>query len=169
MRSSSATNTTCPQSAAPGEKDLVAAVLGASRAVAAVAQRSLADVGDDVTLAQYRVLIELTARGPQRLADLAATLAVDRSTATRVCDRLARKKLVQRRRAHRDRRAVHVSLTTAGGALVAEVSRRRRAEVATIVERIPKADRRSALSTLRAFVDSAGKVPEPDWSFGWDL
>ena len=43
--------------------ELVDAVLGASRALVAVAARSLATLADDVTLAQYRVLVELAARG----------------------------------------------------------------------------------------------------------
>src|ERR1700747_207159 len=82
---------------------LVAAVRGASRALVAVAARSLATVADDVTLAQYRVLIELASRGPQRLADLGGALRVDRSPATRMCDRLVRKRLVARRRTSEDR------------------------------------------------------------------
>ena len=149
--------------------ELVDAVLGASRALVAVAARSLANVAEDVTLAQYRVLIELAARGPQRLADLATALSVDRSTATRMCDRLVRKRLVHRRRMNDDRRGVRVSLATSGAELVAEVSDRRRAEIATIVQRIPEAHRRQVLDALRAFADAAGEVPEQDWSLGWDL
>ncbi len=135
----------------------------------AVAARSLARVAEDVTLAQYRVLIELAARGPQRLADLATALGVDRSTATRMGDRLVRKRLVHRRRMSDDRRGVRVSLAPSGAELVAEVSRRRRAEIATIVQRIPKAHRQQVLDALRAFADAAGEVPEQDWSLGWDL
>lgn len=135
----------------------------------AVAARSLATVAEDVTLAQYRVLVELAARGPQRLADLATALGVDRSTATRMCDRLVRKRLVHRRRINEDRRGVRLSLTTAGGELVAEVSRRRRAEIAMVVGRMPKAHRRPVLNALRAFAAAAGEVPEQDWSLGWDL
>src|ERR1700749_5211293 len=112
--------------AAANSDELVDAVLRASRALVAVAARSLANVAEDVTLAQYRVLIELAARGPQRLADLATALGVDRSTATRMCDRLVRKRLVARRRGTDDRRVVRVSLTATGMELVAEVSRRRR-------------------------------------------
>jgi DNA-binding MarR family transcriptional regulator len=152
-----------------GGDALVDAVLGASRALVAVAARSLANVAEDVTLAQYRVLIELAARGPQRLADLATALGVDRSTATRMCDRLVRKRLVHRRRMNDDRRGVRVSLATSGAELVAEVSRRRRAEIATIVQRIPKAHRRQVLDALQAFAHAAGEVPEQDWSLGWDL
>ena len=64
---------------------------------------------------------------------------------------------------------MRVSLTMAGGELVAEVSRRRRAEIAMIVERMPTAHRRPVLNALRAFAEAAGKVPEQDWSLGWDL
>jgi DNA-binding MarR family transcriptional regulator len=149
--------------------ELVDAFLGASRALVGVAARSLADVGEDVTLTQYRVLIELASRGPQRLADLARVLEVDRSTATRMCDRLVRKHLAQRRRASSDRRSVRVSLTASGRELVEEVSRRRRGEIARILRRLPVTDRRPALEALRAFADAAGEVPEQDWALGWDV
>jgi DNA-binding MarR family transcriptional regulator len=149
--------------------ELVDALLGASRALVAVAARSLAELAEDVTLPQYRVLIELAARGPQRPADLAAQLGVDRSTATRMCDRLVRKRLVHRRRLNDDRRGVRISLTAAGRELVAQVSRRRRAEIARIVRRMPHAHRGPAVKALRVFADAAGEVPEQDWSLGWDL
>ncbi len=152
----------------PGDRDeLVDAVLGASRALVAVAARSLADLAEDVTLAQYRALVELASRGPQRPADLASALGVDPSTATRMCDRLVRKQLVQRRRISADRRGVRISLTPAGRALVEEVTRRRRVEIAQILRRMPRADRDSALTALRVFADAAGEVPEQDWSLGW--
>ena len=168
MHAKSAAGAPSREHAGRGEDELVDAVLGASRALVAVAARSLANVAEDVTLAQYRVLIELAARGPQRVANLAAALGVERSTATRMCDRLVRKGLVHRRRTNQDRRGVRVSLTTAGGELVAEVTRRRRAEIATIVGRIPKAHRRPVLNALRAFAEAAGEVPEQDWSLGWN-
>jgi hypothetical protein len=41
---------------------LIEAVLGVSRALVAVAARSLAVVAEDVTLAQYRVLVELASK-----------------------------------------------------------------------------------------------------------
>jgi len=148
---------------------LVDGVLGAGRALVAVAARSLAGVAEDVTLAQYRVLIEVAARGPLRLADLADALTVDRSTATRMCDRLVRKRLMARRRASADRRVVRISLTAAGADLVAEVSRRRRAEITSIVQRIPPDHRELVVTALRAFADASGEVPEQDWSLGWDL
>lgn len=151
------------------DEALVDAVIGASRALVAVAARSLQDLPEDVTLPQFRVLVELAARGPQRVADLATVLGVESSTATRMCDRLVRKRLVHRRRASQDRRAVRIALTSEGLDLVAHVSVRRRQEIAGILKRLPRKDRGVVQSALRAFADAAGAVPEQDWSLGWRL
>ncbi len=51
--------------AAPNEDHLVDAVLSASRVLVAIAARSLADVGEEVTLTQYRSLVVLASRGPR--------------------------------------------------------------------------------------------------------
>jgi len=156
-------------SAQDEDERLVDAVLGASRALVAVAARSLDGLAEDVTLAQYRVLVELAARGPQRIADLAAVLGVESSTVTRMCDRLVRKHLIHRRRASADRRAVRVALAAEGHRLIDEVSERRRAQIGAILARMPSQDRPAVLRALRAFADAAGTVPEQDWSLGWRL
>ena len=150
-------------------EDLVEAFLAASRALVGVAARSLANLGEDVTLAQYRVLIELASRGPQRITDLAEALGVDSSTATRMCDRLVRKGLIQRRRVSTDRRSVRVSLTTSGRDLVRHVSKRRRIEIAKILQRLPRSDLAAVLEALQGFAEAAGEVPEQDWSLGWGV
>src|SRR4029077_10764902 len=64
------------------------AVLRASRVLVSVAARSLAGVDHDVPLPQYRALVVLASRGPQRPTELAEALAVHPSTVTRLCDRL---------------------------------------------------------------------------------
>ena len=76
----------------------VDAVLTASRALVAVATRSLGSAAEDTTIAQYRALVVVASRGPQRMVDLAGALDVTPSTAGRMCDRLARKDLVRRHR-----------------------------------------------------------------------
>ena len=91
----------------------VDAVLTASRTLVAVATRSLGAAAEDTTIAQYRALVVLASRGPQRIGDLAGALDVTPSTAGRMCDRLVRKGLM-RHRARADRRAVRVSVTAAG-------------------------------------------------------
>jgi len=150
---------------APGE--LVDTVLAASRALVAVAARSLAAVGDDVTLPQYRALVVLAASGPQGTAELAAALAVNPSTATRMCDRLVRKGLVRRRRQAGDRRAVRIALTAAGRDLVAEVRGRCRAELARLLGALPPEEHEPVIAAFRAFAAAAGELPQPGAALGW--
>jgi DNA-binding MarR family transcriptional regulator len=143
------------------DDELIEAVLAAGRALVSVALRSLHEVGDDVTLAQYRALVELAGRGPQRVADLACVLSVDRSAATRMCDRLVRKRLASRRRLGSDRRVVRVALTPRGRALVTAVGARRRQEVSQVVRRFAPADRGVVVYALQALA-SAGDTGKPE-------
>lgn len=148
---------------------VVDALLSASRALVAVAARSLAEAAEEVTLTQYRTLVVLAARGPQRVAELAAAVSVTPATATRMCDRLVRKGLVRRRSDRSDRRQVQVTLTDAGRRLVDAVTARRRAEIATIVRRIPADERPVVVQALRRFAETAGERRDEDWATGWDL
>ena len=141
--------------------------MSASRALVAISARSLAAVGEEVTLPQYRALVVLATRGPQRPLDLASALAVSPSTATRMCDRLVRKRLVRRARLSGDRRSVRVTLTEAGGALVDEVSRRRRAELERVVAALPEAYYEPLVVALGALAVAAGETPEPGEALGW--
>lgn len=146
---------------------VVDAVLGASRALVAIAARSLGAAGQEVTLPQYRALVVLASRGPQRVIDLAGILDVNASTATRMCDRLVGKGLVRRQRLASDRRTVRVSISASGHELVAEVTKARRREISAIVRRIPAERRQRLVETLGMFAEAAGEVPEQDWSLGW--
>lgn len=150
---------------------MVDAVLSASRVLVAVAARSLADLEDaeDVTLTQFRSLVVLASRGPQGIASLAEALGVTPPTASRLCDRLVRKGLVRRRTDRNDRRQVRVGLTEAGRRLVDVVTARRRREIAELLRNVPEDARRSVVAGLQLLADSAGEVPEQDWSTGWDL
>jgi DNA-binding MarR family transcriptional regulator len=143
------------------------AVLSASRVLVAVAARSLADLSEDVTLAQYRVLVVLASRGPQIVGALAEQLEVLPSTATRLCDRLVRKGLVTREHSVSSRREVEVSLTDQGRLLVEGVTQRRRRAIAEIVRAIPPANRAALVTALGQFAEAAGEVPEQAWSLGW--
>ena len=148
---------------------MVDAVLSASRVLVAIAARSLADAGEEVTLTQYRSLVILASRGPQGIADLAEAVAVTPPTASRLCERLVRKGLVRRRTDRRDRRQVRVGLTEAGRHLVDTVTERRREEIAGLLASIPQQDQRPVAAALQQLAKSAGEVPEQDWSTGWDL
>ena len=122
----------------PPDAAVVDAVLSASRALIAVATRSLGAAAEETTIAQYRALVVLASRGPQRMVDLAAALDVAPSTAGRMCDRLARKGLIRRHRARADRRAVLVSVTAAGRLVVDQATARRRALIEEILATLPE-------------------------------
>lgn len=141
--------------------------MGASRALVGLAARSLADLDADVTLPQFRVLVILAARGPLRLADIAAELGVVASTGTRMCDRLIRKGLVRRTRSTGDRRVVQLRLTPAGRTLVGEAIHRREKELKRILEATSGHWRPAVTKALLAFAAAAGEAPEHDWWLGW--
>ncbi len=155
--------------APPGQDQLVDAVLNASRVLVAVAARSLADVGEEVTLTQYRSLVVLASRGPQGVAALAEAVSVSPPTASRMCDRLVKKGLVTRRIDRRDRRQVRIALSPGGRRLVDAVTARRRTEIEQLVATIPVESRDGVVEALRHLSETAGEVPEQDWSAGWDL
>jgi DNA-binding MarR family transcriptional regulator len=152
------------------QRDLIIdAVLSASRVLVAVAARSLGDVAEQVTLTQYRTLVVLASRGPQSLADLAEAADVTPPTATRMCDRLIKKGLVTRRHDRGDRRLIRLTLTTKGYELVEAVTKRRRAEIANLLQAIPSEQQSALVDSLQRLTAAAGEVPEQDWSTGWDL
>ncbi len=133
----------------------------------AIAARSLANLDADVTLPQYRALVVLASRGPQRVIDIASELSVNPSTATRMCDRLVLKKLIRRYRSTSDRREVRLTLTPAGRNLVQEVTDRRRDELARLVESMPQSWLRPLTAALKSLSSSVGEVPESEWWLGW--
>ena len=153
----------------PRGPEVVEAVLGASRVLVAVAARSLAEVAEEVTLPQYRALVVLAAKGPQRVASLAEALGVTPPTATRMCDRLVRKGLVRRRTAPEDRREVRLRLTAAGQELVAAVTARRRAEIAQLLAKISPADQVAMVALFGRLARAAGEVPDRDWHLDLEL
>ena len=145
------------------DEGAVDAVLTASRTLVAVATRSLGAAAEDTTIAQYRALVVLASRGPQRVGDLAAALDVTPSTACRMCDRLLRKGLIRRHRARGDRRAVQVSITGAGREVVDQATARRRALLAEILRKLPARRQAAVASALRDFAVAAGEIPDSEW------
>jgi DNA-binding MarR family transcriptional regulator len=145
------------------DETAVDAVLTASRALVAVATMSLGAAAEDTTIAQYRALVVLASRGPQRMVDLAAALGVTPSTAGRMCDRLVRKGMIRRQRARADRRAVQVSITPAGRQVVDQATARRRALIAGILGKLPAGQQPAVADALQAFARAAGEIPDRLW------
>jgi DNA-binding MarR family transcriptional regulator len=143
------------------------AVLVASRALVGVAARSLAGTEDTVTLVQYRALVLLAARGSMNVGGLADVLDVHQSTATRLCDRLVARGLVDRGHSPENRREVVLSLTPDGQALIRSVTAKRRAELDRIMDRLTVKQRASVNDAFKLFADAAGEVPDDAWKLGW--
>src|SRR5690348_8728867 len=101
------------------------------------------------------------------MTDLADLLGVNSSTATRHCDRLQRRGLVQRAPATDDRRAVQVSLTPAGKRQVRRITEARRREISQILNAMTARNRTGLLDALRDFARAAGEVPNQHWALGW--
>jgi DNA-binding MarR family transcriptional regulator len=161
-------DSTAPPDAPPAVID---AVLAASRVLVAVAARSIAAAGHDITVLQYRVLVVLASKGPARPVDLAEALAISSSATTRLCDRLSRKGLISRARESdtADRRAVRLGLTARGAALLDEVTSRRRAQIGRIVAAVPVRDRSRLVAAFAAFSAAAGEIPDAQWPVRWEI
>jgi DNA-binding MarR family transcriptional regulator len=151
----------------PSSIEAVQALLLASRAFVGLTARSLAAVDGDVTLPQFRAMVVIAVRGPQRSADIAEELQVNPSTATRMCDRLVRKGFVRRVRPADDRRVVHLRLTAPGHAVVTQVIAGRKAELERLVAATANMWGPKVIAALTAFATAAGEMPEQDWWLGW--
>ncbi|MBO0815755.1 MAG: MarR family transcriptional regulator, partial [Actinobacteria bacterium] len=153
----------CPVAEQAANDATVDAVLTASRAMIAVATKSLGAAGEETTIAQYRALVVLASRGPQRMVDLARALGVAPSTAGRTCDRLARKQLIRRHRARADRRSVLVSLTAAGRQVLDEATASRRALITAILDQLPASQQHAIAAAMAVFAAAAGEIPDSQW------
>ncbi|MDW4905879.1 MarR family transcriptional regulator [Streptomyces sp. ADMS] len=133
------------------------AVLTASRLLVAVSARSLAEVEERVTLPQFRMLVVLSTRGATKLVTLADLLQVAPSTAMRMVDRLIAAGLADRQANPDNRRETLLQLTDEGRRTVADVTARRRAEIAAIVQRLAPAQRLALVEALGAFNKAGGE------------
>ncbi|MGW4891362.1 MarR family winged helix-turn-helix transcriptional regulator [Kitasatospora sp. NPDC004240] len=148
------------------EEDLVSAILAASRVLVAVAARSLGRVAEDLTLPQFRILVLLRTRGAMSPGDLAEQLSVAPEAAFRMVDVLLTGGLVLRLPAGHDGPGEHVELSEAGERMVAEVTERRRVEIARIVREMPPDDRAGLAVALHAFARAGGEaIPHRESDF----
>lgn len=148
-------------------EEVTSALLLASRALVAIAARSLDDLEDRVTLEQHRALVVLTTRGPQNLTTLASNVGVTTSTGNRLVNRLIDLGLVERTRSSDSGREVVIALTRHGQRTVTKVMERRRREVARVVDALSPDQRRGIVGALNAFAAASGEPPEQSWALGW--
>lgn len=150
------------QAATPRNDDIEAvtsALLTASRLLVAISARALGEVGEGVTLPQFRMLSSLSVQGPMKLSTLADLLGVNPSTALRMAERLTVARLITRRVNPHNRREIILSLAPAGRRIVAEVTARRREEISQVVARLEPEQRTALVQALDAFAAAGGDLP----------
>lgn len=138
---------------------LTDSLLVASRLLLAISARSIADVEETITFAQFRTLVILSNEGPINLATLAQLLGVQPSTTGRMVDRLVGVGLIDRHPHPHSRRELVVELTAHGEGVVQEVTARRRAVIAEIAGKMPARERQGLVRALNAFTSVGGEPP----------
>lgn len=138
------------------------ATLRASRALLGVVARSVSEALQQITLPQFRVLVILAGEGPLRSGAIAQRMGSHPSTFSRTVDRLVSGGWVARTPSTTSGRETIVGLTPAGASLVAEVTERRRREIADILARLAPADRARVADALELFADAAGEPSATD-------
>ncbi|MDD4867319.1 MAG: MarR family transcriptional regulator [Mycobacterium sp.] len=134
------------------------ALLTASRVLVAISARSIGQVDETITIAQFRTLVILSNRGPVNLATLAGLLGVQPSATGRMVDRLVAAGLIDRLPHPTSRRELLAALTKRGREVVRRVTAHRRAEIAAIVEKMPPAERHGLVRALTAFAAAGGEA-----------
>lgn len=116
---------------------------------------------DQVSLAQVHALRYIWLHETVRIGDLADGLGVSYPSATNMVSRLERLGLAERLPNPSDRREVGVRLTVSGDLLTNRMEQERQARIASILERLPPADREALVQGLTSFVlAAAGDDPE---------
>jgi DNA-binding MarR family transcriptional regulator len=116
-----------------------------------------------LSLSQYALLEVLADQRSARVQELAAHAGITASTATRILDALERREVVQRTREDDDRRAVAVSLTDHGQALVNAEQEWLRGRQRAFYASLPSDEQKLApdlLFRLAALIDELAAGPE---------
>ena len=137
----------------------IEALMAVSRTMTAVVARRLAEVAEEISVPQLRVLVLLGSRGPMNLSTLAQHLRVNPSNASRTCEQLVCSGLVSRLEDDHDRRTVVLRLTDDGTRLVGGLMASRRRLLGDVVARMSPEDQRVLAHGLEAFSSAVGAAP----------
>jgi DNA-binding MarR family transcriptional regulator len=135
--------------------DAAAAVLATVESLTGVLDGALHAQSPGVPPAQLRVLTIVASSRHTNMSRLAEALGVVPSSASRLCDRLEATGLLRRVPDPRDRREVRLLLTAAARHMLDELRDRRRAALATVLDRMTPAARQDLVHALAAFEDAA--------------
>ncbi len=124
------------------------------RALRAADNESEASLG--VTAAQLFVLRAIQSAGSLSVSELARHTATAQSSVSEVVARLAKKRVIVRRRSAIDRRRTEMSLSDTGKALLERVPETVQERLIAAFRRLPAERQREAAKLLRRWIDDAG-------------
>ncbi|MFE3455299.1 MarR family winged helix-turn-helix transcriptional regulator [Nonomuraea sp. NPDC059194] len=137
-----------------------AAVESAAAALIAVWAHSRHSAATQVSSTQLQALLTIERHVEINLARLGEALGALPSSTSRLCDRLEATGWVRRAVSHDDRRELTIRLTASGKALLEELRRQRRDDLAQVMDQMPPAARKALLRGLRAFTAAADRVTD---------
>ena len=135
-----------------------------NHAIAATARDTLAAAGHDVTPDQWVVLYRLFETDGLTQAELGERTVKDKTSITRILDRLESKALAERRRDANDRRSQRIFLTAEGRTLVEHLVPLVRAYAAEAFADVPPEDRdhlRRILANIETRLDAMPEAKDP--------
>ncbi|WP_343994839.1 MarR family winged helix-turn-helix transcriptional regulator [Terrabacter terrae] len=148
--------------------DEVEAVLDACRVLVAITARSLTVTSEVTDLLHLRALVVLWSRPSLSLGELAQAVGIHLTRASRLCDRLVTRGLVDRADDPVNRRQLVLRLTPAGREVVEQVMDERAEEVRPILARMSPSGRQRLVSSLAEFARAADGLAAHDlWALGW--
>jgi DNA-binding MarR family transcriptional regulator len=141
---------------AAGSEELLDAMTEVSRHLLRLMTQCLDQLteGDEVSATQYRALAALAQRGPRNASVLAEELVVGRPAATKLVDRLVRRKLIRRKRHPADRRQVILEPTERGLEIVGAVQQCRRRRLARVLAELDPGAREALARDLPSLLDA---------------
>lgn len=148
--------------------DEVDAVLDACRVLVAITARSMAAMSDVGDLLELRALVVLSGGPAMSLGALAEAVGIHLTRASRLCDRLVTRGLVDRTDDPGNRRQLLLRLTVPGRKVVEKVMHEREEQIRPILGRMAPDDRMNLVTALGEFAHAADGLADQDlWALGW--
>jgi len=119
--------------------------------------RVAAQPDGELTLSQHQVLMALDENEEMRVGELALAAGIAAPTATRMLDRLEQDGFIERHPSAKDRRAVAVSMTPAGEAMLALKRNAVTDKMLHVYDSLEPGQRPYAAPVLRAIAEALGE------------
>jgi MarR family 2-MHQ and catechol resistance regulon transcriptional repressor len=112
----------------------------------------------DLTLAEFAVLEALYHKGPQLLGEIQKRVLVSSGGMTFLVDRLARRRLAERRECSSDRRARYAALTAKGERLMRSIFPEHAAAIHGAMKGLKQSEQRALTALLRTLGREAARL-----------